>query len=269
MTQTPAISGEPGPGGTCRVCSSKLDESLRCGRCGAAYGESNRCPHCKSVADVEPHDILRYRCRVCGGPRVPLDAADVVRTGRERAPLALAQKSRMKSAAWKVGAISSAGFGLISLVVALLVLGLASPGFVATLLTLAIVSVPLAVAVLAWRRAKREDRTAQNAIDDAWSLVASDWMRNRDSELTADDLAHAMRISNEQAELLLARLSVQDFVQARVTDEGDLAYSTRDIPAPRARVEGEPAETELALEEEAEADLARAKTVLEERPRRP
>lgn len=269
MTQTPALSGEPGPGGTCRVCASKLDDSQRCSRCGAAYGEANRCPHCKSIADVEPHDTLRFRCRVCGGPRVPLDAPDVVRTGRERAPLALAQKARMKSAAWKVGGISSAGFGLISLLVALLVLGLASPGFVATLLTLAIVSVPFAVAVLAWRRAKREERAAQNAIDDAWALVASDWMRGAASELTAEDLAQAMRISSEQAEVLLARLSVQDFVKARVTEEGDLAYSTRDIPAPRARVEGEAPSTELALDEEPETDVARAKTVLEERPRRP
>jgi hypothetical protein len=269
MSQSPALSGEPGPGGACRVCGSKLDENLRCRQCGAAYGEANRCPHCKSVADVEPHDKLRFRCRVCGGARVPLDATDVVRTGRELGPLAASQKARLKSAAWKVGSVSSGVFGVISLLVALLVLGIASPGVFATMLTLLLVSVPFGLAALAWQRAQRHDKESQSAIDDAWALVASDLMRARETELTSTDLAQAMHISADQAELLLARLSVQDFVKARVTDEGELAYSTRDVPAPRTRVDGEPEETELALDEPADTELARAKTVLDEPPRRP
>ncbi len=266
MTRNPALSGEPGPGDTCRVCSSKLDGSLRCRQCGAAYGEANRCPHCKSIADVEPHGKLRFRCRVCGGPRVPLDAPDVVRTGREIAALSAAQKARVKSAAWKVGGVSSAGFGMVSLLVALLVLGVASPGFFLTLLTLAIVAVPFAVAALAWKRGKTQAQRAEGALDDAWALVASDLMRAKRSELTASELAEAMRIGSDQAELLLARLSVQDFVKARVTDEGDIAYSTRDVPA-RARIDGEPEVAEL--EEPLETEPSPAKTLVEERPRRP
>lgn len=269
MTQNPALSGEPGPSGTCRVCGSKLDGSLRCRQCGAAYGEANRCPHCKSVADVEPHDKLRFRCRVCGGPRVPLDDPDVVRTGREQPMLARAQRARMKAAAWKVGAGSVGAFGLLSLLVALVVLGIATPGLIATLLTLILVSVPFVFAVLAWRRAQAQAKQVDNSLDDAWTLVASDLMRQRGSELTATDLAQAMRLSEEQAELLLARLSVQDFVRARVTDEGDIAYSTRDLPAPRARIVAGPEEAELAEDERSRSQLEMAKTIIDDRQRRP
>ena len=266
--KNPALSGEPGPGGTCRVCSGTLDESLRCRQCGAAYGEANRCPHCRSVADVEPHDTLRFRCRVCGGPRVPLEDPEVTRTGRELPLLAQAQRARMRSAAWKVGAASAGGFGLLSLLVALIVLGIASPGFIAILATLVLVSAPLLLAVLAWRQAGKSKKDVERALDDAWALVASDLMRQRGAELTAGELARSMRITEEQAELLLARLSVQDFVRARVTDEGDIAYSTRDLPEPKTRIVAGPEEAELLTDERSLSELELGKTVIDDRARR-
>lgn len=264
--QNPALSGEPGPGGTCRVCGSKLDQSMRCRQCGAAYGEGNRCPHCRSVADVEPHDTLRFRCRVCGGPRVPLDDPDVVRTGREQPLLGQAKRARARAAGWKVGAGVAGASGLLALLVALLVLGIATPGVILTLLTLLMVSIPFAFAFVAWRRAKKSAGEVDRYLDDAWTLVASDLMRQRGAELTASDLAHAMRLSEEQAELLLARLSVQDFVRARVTDEGDIAYSTRDLPE-RTRVVAGPEEAELDQDERSRAELELGKTVIDERRR--
>ncbi len=264
--QNPAIAGDPGPGGSCRVCSSKLDESLRCRQCGAAYGEGNRCPHCRAVADVEEHAKLRFRCRVCGGPRVPLDDPEVVRTGRERPLLAQAERARMRAAAWKVGAGSVGAFGAFSLLIALIVLGIASPGLIATLATLLVVSVPFVFAVLAWRRATRQSADIDRSLDDAWTLVASDLMRQRGSEATAADLARAMRVSEAQAELILARLSVQDFVRARVTDEGDIAYSTRDLPLPRARV-GDGGDEQPLADEHAPATAEVDRAVIPDRQR--
>jgi hypothetical protein len=267
MQQNPALSGQPGPGGSCRVCGATLEGSLRCRQCGAAYGEVNRCPHCRSVADLEPHGTLRFRCRVCGGPRVPLEAPDAVRTGREQPLLAVAQSARMRAAAFKVGSASAGGFGLLSLLIALVVLGLASPGFLATLATLVVVAVPLVVSLLAWRRAKRHEQELDRALDDAWALVASDLIRQRGAELTASELAAAMRLSEQQAELLLARLSVQDFVRARVTDDGDIAYSTRDLPLPRARIIAGAEEAELAEHEQSRTELELGKTIVDTRPR--
>ena len=95
----PVISGEVGAGGRCKVCSGTLSESLRCEQCGAVYGDKNRCPHCRSVADVEPAEPLRFRCRICGGPRVPVDDHEVVRTGREVPVLKQAKKAHSIRAA--------------------------------------------------------------------------------------------------------------------------------------------------------------------------
>ncbi len=265
MTNNPALSGEPGPGGVCRVCGEKLDASQRCKRCGAAYGEANRCPHCKSVADVEPHDKLRFRCRVCGGPRVPLDDPEVVRSGRELPMLARAQRARAKAAAFKIGGATVGGLGLVSLVVALIVLGIVSPGLIATLITLLLVAAPFVFAALAWQRGQREGREVERHLDDAWALVASDLLRQRGSELTAEDISQVMRLSEEQAELLLARLNVNDFVRARVTEEGDIAYSTREPPTARARIVAGPEEAELASDEQTLSELELGKTRVDER----
>ena len=114
----PAMSPEPGPGRTCRVCGTGLEpDSFRCAHCGATYGERNRCPHCGAVADVEPHKTLRYRCRVCGGPRVPLADNTIEPSGVEWPLLEEAQRARMRVAAWRVG---REGEGLVKAVVLVL-----------------------------------------------------------------------------------------------------------------------------------------------------
>ena len=257
----PALTGEPGPGGTCRVCGSKLREgTLECGTCGAVYGEANRCPHCRSVAGIEPHKKLRHRCRVCGAPRVPVEDPEVVRSGREIPLLEKAQRDRMKSTAWRLGAGVVAGFGLLSLLIALATLALVSPGLVATLVTLLVVATPFALAGLAWNKGKKLSAEFEQSLERAWTMVAADVLRHRGDELTAEELARTMRIEEPVAEQLLAMLQVQDFIKARVTSEGELVYSTR---APRVRVDERGRAAALAEEEaeqEAEADAKQVQT---------
>jgi hypothetical protein len=219
------------------------------------------------VADVEPHAKLRFRCRVCGGPRVPLDDPEVVRTGRERPLLTRAQTARMREAAFKLGSASVGGFGLLSLLISLVVLGLVSPGLFATLASLLVVAVPFAVAFFAWRRAQRHAKEIEHSLDDAWALVASDLLRQRGTELTAAELATAMRSSEQQAELVLARLNVDDLVRARVTEDGEIAYSTGALAPPRARIIAGPEEAELAADEESRSELEQRKTVVDNRTR--
>jgi hypothetical protein len=251
----PALASEPAPGGKCRVCGAQLPEgSLHCTHCGATYGESNRCPHCRSVTEVEPGGVLRFRCRVCGGPRVPADDPNVVRSGREIPLLATAQKARRRGAAWRVGAGLVAGFGALSVAVALIVWLVASPGLLGTLGMLVMLSAPIVLALLAWRRAGAERRATEHALDQAWALVAADVLASRGAELNAAELARILRIDEANAELLLGQLNVNDFVHARVTDEGDVVYSSR---APeKLRVPSDGGDTQLATPAEALDDAA-------------
>lgn len=253
----PALASEPPPGGQCRVCSAQLAQgSLHCTHCGATYGESNRCPHCRSVTEVEPSGALRFRCRVCGGPRVPVDDPDVVRSGREIKLLSSAQQARRRSAAWRVGAGLVAGFAALSLAVSLVVWLIASPGVLGALGLLVMLAVPVVLALLARRRAGAEARVQEHALDQAWALVAGDVLASRGGELNAADLARVLRIDEARAELLLGQLNVNDFVHARVTEEGDVVYSSR---APeRLRVPGalEAAELEATAAEALEDSAA-------------
>ena len=248
----PVISGEVGAGGRCKVCSGTLSESLRCEQCGAVYGDKNRCPHCRSVADVEPAEPLRFRCRICGGPRVPVDDHEVVRTGREVPVLKQAKKAHAIRAAWAVGAGVVGGFGVLSLLATLLVIAF-GVGAIASVLLLAANAVPFLAAALAWKKAKKQGKLRDQLMDDAWSLVASDVLAHAGNELAAEDLAKIMRVEVDRAELILAHLSAHDYVHARVTEEGDIAYS---VGRSKLRIESpveDPPVDELEDQDEPEA----------------
>lgn len=257
--KNPVVTGAPLPGGECRVCGSQLSDSLTCENCGAAYGEANRCPHCRSVADTEEDATLRHRCRVCGGPRVPVDDHDIVRSGRETPQLQRARRAQLRGAGWMVGAGVVGGFGLLSLAVVLLVLGVASPGVVATVAAIGAVAIPFVVSALAWQRARAARSEREHALDEAWSLVAADVLRHRGEELTAAELGKLMHVSEEVAELLLANLSVRDVIRTRVTEEGELAYS-----APPERLRIQDADIDLPENEvEVDESVVRAKAQMD------
>ncbi|MBK8994323.1 MAG: zinc ribbon domain-containing protein [Myxococcales bacterium] len=254
-SQNPVLAGKPAPGGRCKVCGGTLSDSLRCEQCGAAYGEANRCPHCRSVADVEPAEPLRFRCRVCGGPRIPVDSREIVRTGREVPVLAKAKKAHFARAAWAVAAGVVGGFGVLSFLMTLLVVAF-GPGLLTSLAMLGMSLLPFVVAALAWQRSKRHAKERDRLLDDAWSLVASDVLTHTGKELEADDLAKLMRIDVERAEQVLAHLSAEDFIHARVTDEGDIAYSSRLRVEPALE---EPEEEAAPPEQDEAEELARAR----------
>ena len=58
----------------------------------------SRCPHCGNVTGLELSPDLHYRCRICGGPRVPTRGEHLERTLREREHLVKAR--RAQRAAW-------------------------------------------------------------------------------------------------------------------------------------------------------------------------
>lgn len=236
-------SGEPRADGTCRVCGGALDERTgRCKDCGAVHGAAYRCPHCATVADVEADARLHFRCRVCGGPRIPIDDLQLKPSGDELAPLKEARSEHTRATAWRLGSAVVGGLGAASLLLALGVLALTSPGLVATLATLLIVATPLVLAALGLGRAKRHDAATEIALDRAWQEVARSVVEQR-PDVDARALAKMMKVDEARAELLLAEVSVDAFVRTRVAEEPSRTRVQEDAPP---ELEEEPVTAEAA-----------------------
>jgi hypothetical protein len=187
------------------------------------------CPHCNVVADVEPHAALGFRCLVCGGPRIPVDAPGVVLSAGTREALERAKSEHTKHLLLSAAGLALLGLSGLSLLAASLVLLAASPGLVATLMTLLACAVPLAggawglVRAAAARGARGEElhRAQTGALADAQEVLGA---------LDAQRVAQLLRIDAERAELLLAEVSV--------------ARLLSDSPPPRLRVDEPHAPTE-------------------------
>ena len=245
---------------TCRVCRTVLAAGTgRCSACGAVHGEGYRCPHCGAIADTDSHPILRQRCRVCGGPRVPAEGL-TQRSGAEVLALTRAARARSASLVWRLGAITVMSFALVGLIVSLATVAVANGGILSSLLFLFLFFAPGVGAFFAWRQGVRSRAELRAALDQAWSAVTDELLVRHGGELTAEQLAERLHTSPEQAEALLARLGAEDRVRMRVTDEGQLLFSMGG--SPRVRVAPERAPTDL-MEIDEVIDAARASGTLE------
>ncbi|HOU91142.1 MAG TPA: hypothetical protein PLU22_08860 [Polyangiaceae bacterium] len=202
---------------------------------------SERCPHCGSVAELEPARLLRHRCRVCGGPRVPRDGREVAVTRAESTALGRARRRSFARAAWLTGALAAGSFGSLALLVTLGVLALAQPGWSVALGAVAIAVAPTLLSLYAAARARAARRAIESDLDEAELAVARGVAERAAPGLTASDLALALRREERDAERLLARLAALDLVRARVTEEGTVVFEGL---APRVRVQANP-EAEL------------------------
>ncbi len=150
---------------------------------------------------------------------------------------------------WGIAAGVVGAFGIVSLIVVLGVLVLASAGTFASVLSLVAAALPIGLALLLWGRVRRITEEMKGSVADAWRIVTEDVVNTKGAEVTAADVAKSMRIGEARADALLSELSAHDVLRARVTDEGELAFSTRG--APRLRIED--TESEALAETEAEA----------------
>jgi hypothetical protein len=239
------MSASPEPSPRCRACGADLSPGAeRCDRCGTSQ-RVDKCPHCGATAGVSPDSELRFRCDVCGAPRVP-PAPRGKRSGREIAPLRRAQAAASARARWRAATVGGGlllGFDVLLLSLLLLISGLSFGLLLAGLVTV----VPLAGLVL-WMlgRARARGREIAPAIDAAWVAAATDVATQAESNLTAHDLATALGMNEAQAEELLALLEVNDVVRGAMTAGGAMEY------APRFRIGGKPeaAPGKLAAAEE-------------------
>jgi hypothetical protein len=214
--------------GPCRVCAADIPAgALVCPRCGASQ-RMEVCPLCGATAGISRDDEMRFRCDVCGGPRVPLDTKGLRRSGKEVAALRRADDARKARAKNRAGAVAAGlsvagALGVIALVGLLGVLGVVELGLGAP------------------------------ALDAAWMSVAADVAEQSRVPITARSLAEALRVEEPQAEELLALLEAHDVLRA----DGKLTQASRlriDTPAPSATTEAAEAEAEAQAEAEAEIE---------------
>ena len=212
-----------------------------------------RCPHCGNLAGLEISPHLRYRCLVCGGPRVPIVGVRVARSQREAKPLGIARSAQRSAWLYRLLWVASGVLGSFSFSVTLMLLLVFSGLGSLWSLSLLFAAIPLALAWWANKRSRRARQTASAAMDDAWASVAHELLAARDRELTSAELAEAMLTSEAHADRLLARLNADDEVRSHITDEGQVTYSVR---APqRVRIPVEPtAEDDLRAWEDFEPE---------------
>ena len=214
----------------CRNCGQALPAGKSvCAACGAAHGESNVCPHCNATADVEPNATLGFRCLVCGGPRVALNLPSVALGARTRAALVAAASEQTKHLMYSAAGFLLAGMGALAVLIASAVVLTASPEPWATLATYLAAGAPLVAGLWALARARTARMLRGEGLRTAQLSALAD-VQATTGPLTAAQVADALRIGAERAELLLAELSV-----AALLDEA---------PAPRLRIDA-PGTTEM------------------------
>lgn len=263
-------SASPEPGARCHACGADVPAGAeRCPRCGTSQ-RVGACPHCGATAGVTRDSELRFRCDVCGGPRIPPSPG--AQAGREvtalrRAHAALSGRSRWRAASLAGGLLL--GFDLLLLSLLLLISG-ASFGL---LLTGLLTAGPLTGFVLwAMSRARARGREIAPALDAAWVAAATEVVTRADKALTARDLASALSIEEAQAEELMALLEVNDVVRGAMSAGGDMAYTPRlriGSPAPAAHAAPAAAQADALAAAEEEALAAEEEALAGQGARRP
>ncbi len=124
---------------------------------------------------------------------------------------------------------------MLSLLLTLVVLLVTSPGAFAKFAALLASVVPFGLAFFAWRRAQAHAAALSSALQQAWLLAASRIVAAHasayGSPMSALELSKVLRVDEPRAELLLAELSVRDFItppaevppRMRVTELADPA----------------------------------------------
>lgn len=215
---------------------------------------SDVCPHCGNKTGLEPSPRLRYRCRICGGPRVPVEDEDFVRSQRESRQLDFARRARRAELLFGALWIVSGVLGGTSMLVTLLTLLLFSGLLTGWAWLLLVPALPLMLAFWARRQTLGARATTDEALANAWTSVAYEVLDHSASELTSTQLAKRMLTDEAHAEQLLARLNVDDQVRSRITDDGELTYSARSPR--RVRISSNPGETLLETLEDFEVPKA-------------
>ena len=167
-------------------------------RVAPSYG-LEKCPHCGGLTAAIAHDELRWVCGACGGPVIP--GVDATKLDEEATrELRAVVKARSGKALRNVllATLISFALGFVLLPARWLALALGA----ASLLVAAFTSF-----VEGSRREKRH-ASAELTLLEAWTRAAAYVASARGGFITAKELGELTRISVDDAEEILTRLSV-------------------------------------------------------------
>jgi hypothetical protein len=193
------------------------------------------------VVDVDKARDVRFICRLCGGVRIPIDDAGIERSRTQIELLSKATVARSASTVWTIVAGAVAAFALCSVLVLALVISVASPPTVGVIMAGVAALVPFGFAAIAFRKARAHRAEIARFVEAAWIAAATDIARARGGEIDGPLLAKLARITENEADQLLGRMSSKSLVASSVTPEGSLKYTLLDAGAepPRALASGD------------------------------
>lgn len=140
--------------------------------------------------------------------------------------LATAGTAHRNAALLGWAALGSLGVGLFTLLSTLAVLAWVRPSAGWVILDLVLAASPVLAGLLARTAAKAADQRRDVALKDARGQGLVALLEAASDELSASELARRSGFTPQQTDEALARLSVQDRIVSRVTDDGDLVYSS-------------------------------------------
>jgi hypothetical protein len=189
---------------------------------------------------VETARDVRFKCRLCGGVRIPIDDAAIERSSAQIELLKRATVARTATAIWIIVAAVVAAFGLCSVLVLALVISVASPPTPAAVIGAVAAMVPFGFAGLAFRKSRAHQGDIARFVEASWIAAASDIARARGGEIDGPLLAKLTRTTEGEADQLLARMSSKSLLTSTVTPDGSLKYTLLDAggESPRALASG-------------------------------
>lgn len=210
-----------------------------------------RCPHCGSDARLTPHTTYRYKCTLCGKPRVPMDPRLATTDATTAVHLKAAHRQRMARFAWLAAGVGAAALALVAGVLGAGASAAFNFGFAGNLTALLFALVPIVASVFFFVAGRGAERKTREEIGEAWRCAVNNLHAASGGRLSAEALARGTGIPTEEAAQLLAEAEVSQFLNASA-------------PAERLRIEdphpAHPGDDLRAAQREVEEELGRAPT---------
>ena len=208
----------------CHVCGAPLPEGAAvCERCGATQNDEHKCPFCGAVAAAKPHPTFRYACPVCGAPRVPSASPDGTIPEEAVNELRKAKSAYGSRLAWRIGAVVTFVYGLLSLLVLAGATMAASPPTMAIVAGAVLSALPLFFSWLGWTKAKAREAQMNEALDASWVLSAKSLLRTQ-GPMTLPQMEKKLGLDELHAKNVVAALGASSSVHTRMNDDGQLEY---------------------------------------------